>query len=388
MEPTKNPYAAGPGLRPPAFAGRAPQVAAFDQMLSALGRGGDTEPLVVVGPVASGKTSFLHHCAERAIDAQWLATVVGVGHGAQESLPYAVGLGFDRLVHALTRHRPGMSGLPAIHSALAGFASTVGLEPTVAAAPDPSTSRGRLIGDLHGLLRVLGGAMNEIQRGMVVLVDDANRGTDAELGAIVPAILDAAERGLPISVVLASASRLDPLTRTGRGGVACQLVELGPFSFYDVQEALERPAVELGVGYQHAAVRAIADRSVGSPMLVQMLASSAWDASKTTTIMLDDVDASRPQADQVFLERFVQPLIERLAPGQRRYLRAIADLEGTRVTSAAVARALGDATRFGESSVLAAVRDELVRTGLIWSPDRTELLFTLPPLARALPVLL
>ena len=136
------------------------------------------------------------------------------------------------------------------------------------------------------------------------------------------------------------------------------------------------------------AVRAVGDKSVGSPLLVQALASAAWDASSGDSVTAEHVEAGRGRAESLFVEEYVAPLLDRLAPAERRYLRAMAELRHQRLDSLVVARKLGDTTRFGESSTLAAVRDGLLRAGLLWSPDGQELRFTLPPLAAALPTML
>ena len=281
-----------------------------------------------------------------------------------------------------------MLGLDRIQGAVAGLCKAAGIEPSVASPPDPATSRGNLLGDLHALLRIVGDGMASIQRGMVLFLDDVHHGSDQHVGVLGQAVLDAAERGLPVTVVAAAGSVLPSFTRVGQGGLAARVLELAPLSFYEVQEALDRPAAENGASFQHGAARSIADRSGGAPLLVQALANVAWDLAPNNVVDVDTVESARAQAETRFLSGYVVPLLDRLSPTERRYLRAVAELRDQRVNSLVVARRLGDNTRFGESSALAAVRDGLLRAGLLYSPDGQEMRFTLPPLAAALPLVL
>src|ERR687889_1354403 len=71
MDPVRNPYAPGAGLRPPELAGRDGELAAFDVVLERIAHGRPERSLVLTGLRGVGKTVLLNQLRSAAISRGW-----------------------------------------------------------------------------------------------------------------------------------------------------------------------------------------------------------------------------------------------------------------------------------------------------------------------------
>jgi hypothetical protein len=91
------------------------------------------------------------------------------------------------------------------------------------------------------------------------------------------------------------------------------------------------------------------------------------------TIALDDVRAAEPIVRSKLDEEFFHVRFEKATPRERRYLAAMADLGDGPYRTSDVARRLSSRT-----SATSAVRDSLIKKGLVYSPDHGDVDFTVP----------
>jgi hypothetical protein len=100
-----------------------------------------------------------------------------------------------------------------------------------------------------------------------------------------------------------------------------------------------------------------------------------WDNTISSPISVDDVgvgmrDARREVDDGLYRSRW-----ERATPAQRDLLRALADLAGD---GAATVSALASRMHKSRASDLSLARDELIKKGLLYAPERGVLAFAVP----------
>ncbi len=91
------------------------------------------------------------------------------------------------------------------------------------------------------------------------------------------------------------------------------------------------------------------------------------------TISLDDVLASAPIVQTKLDEEFFHVRFEKATPRERRYMAAMADLGNGPYRTSEIAKRLSS-----RASATSAVRDSLIKKGLIYSPGHGDVDFTVP----------
>src|SRR5690606_3517506 len=128
------------------------------------------------------------------------------------------------------------------------------------------------------------------------------------------------------------------------------------------------------------------------PYFIQAYGKAVWDHAPQTPITAEDVRVASPEAESELAVGFFGSRYERATPGEREYLRAMADL------GAQVAAEHPDAVDAVESvptadvaahlerkpQSLSPARDALLKKGLIYSGERGRIAFTVPHFGRYL----
>lgn len=100
-----------------------------------------------------------------------------------------------------------------------------------------------------------------------------------------------------------------------------------------------------------------------------------WDHARSSPIDLDDVTVGLADARREIDEGLYRSRWERATRSQREVLRAVAQVGGTgAATVAEIARAMGKR----RTSDISVARDELIKKGLLYAPERGLLAFTVP----------
>jgi len=100
-----------------------------------------------------------------------------------------------------------------------------------------------------------------------------------------------------------------------------------------------------------------------------------WDAARTSTIDLDDVQVGGQFARREVDEGLYRSRWERATAAQRQLLRTLGELGGDKPV------AISDlATAMGKRRVsdLSVARNEVIKKGLLYAPERVQLAFTVP----------
>jgi hypothetical protein len=86
-----------------------------------------------------------------------------------------------------------------------------------------------------------------------------------------------------------------------------------------------------------------------------------------------DVENASRTAVAALDESFFRVRFDRLTPGEKKYLRAMAELGSGPHRSGDIARTLGRDVR-----ALGPLRNQLISKGMIWSPNHGDTAFTVP----------
>lgn len=382
MDPVHNPYRPGAGRRPPALAGRDALLTAFDVVVrrsEELGEG--DRGWILNGLRGVGKTVLLNELLRRAGERDWITAKVEAGAG--ESLSMALSQALVRGMRTATgRHpEPRLRRMLGVFKAFSVKADATGVV-SLGVEVDPIrgvADSGRFADDLAALFEVMGETARDLGIGVLILVDELQEADARELAAINTALhhLGQGETPLPLMLVGAGLPSL-PAQLADATSYAERLYDYRPVGLLDrpaAVDALTIPTHALGVDWDAEALTMAAEVAGGYPYLLQAIGKHVWDNAVSTPISADDVriglhDARREVDDGLYRSRW-----ERATPAQRELLRALADLAGD---GSATVSALASRMHKSRASNLSVARNELIKKGLVYPPERGMLAFTVP----------
>ncbi|HMJ78354.1 MAG TPA: ATP-binding protein [Iamia sp.] len=364
-DPVSNPYAPGAGTPPPSLVGRDDVIDAARTSLRRLRAGRSTQHVLLTGLRGVGKTVLLRTLA-----------AVAEGEGFRVIRQEAVG-GDDTVISVLRQARRIMEdlgtgdrvarALRSIESVSLSVAGTgVGIG-RVANAPDREA--------LADVIADLGAAAAEHDLGIVLALDEAQGLGADDLRRLLAGVHRCGQDGLPVWCVLAGLPNLvGVVAKAATYAERLFTVEaLGPLTPDQVVAAVVEPADDMGVGWAADATSAIADLSDGYPFFVQVWAYHTWNAARDEPISRVDVERAGPAARLALDTSFFAARIARVPASEVTYVRVLASLGPGPHRSGDVAAAGGRAT-----SELSAIRDRLIKEGLVYAPRYGWVEFALP----------
>jgi len=265
--------------------------------------------------------------------------------------------------------------------ALAGFASklkvTYGdIEVGLDYDPEPGLAdNGDLEGDLTALLEQVGTAAQGAGTVVVMFLDELQYVHEDQMAALISALHRCSQLQLPVTAVGAGLPQL-----IGQMGKAKSYAErlfdfpkIGPLEKAYAKEAIVKPAKTEGVEIDDDAVDLIVTETQGYPYFLQEWGKHAWDVAPQSPITKRDVENASGEAIAALDESFFRVRFDRLTPGEKIYLRAMADLGPGPHRSGDIADQLGRTVQS-----LGPTRSNLILKGMIWSPTHGDTAFTVP----------
>ena len=401
MDPIRNPYAPGAGQRPPELAGRDDQLRAFAVVLERTARSKPERSIVLTGLRGVGKTVLLNALRSAAVRAHWgtgklearpdqrlrrpisaalHVAVRELGHPKSEDVDYVLGVikAFAQRESATTarlrdRWNPGID-VPAV----TGRADSGDIEI-----------------DLVELLTDVGGLAADVGRGVAIFIDEMQDLAPEDISALCAACHEISQSGLPVIVVGAGLPHL-PAVLSASKSYSERLFKYSRIDRLDrpsADLALQAPAKDEGAEFHEDALEAMYAATGGYPYFIQAYGKVAWDSAPGSPITGDDIRVAAPEAEAELAVGFFGSRYERATPGEREYLRAMADAaqvadqdtqgpdldDSESVTTASVAAVLDR-----KPQSLSVARDALLKKGLIYSAERGRIAFTVPHFGRYL----
>ncbi|MFC7485322.1 ATP-binding protein [Knoellia sp. CPCC 206453] len=400
MDPIRNPYAPGAGQRPPELAGRDEQLDAFEVVLERISRGRPERSIVLTGLRGVGKTVLLNALRSTAVRAKW-------GTGKLEARPdQSLRRPLSSALHQAVRelghpsddevqHVLGVIKAFAQRDAPAGTKLREKWNPGIdAPAASGRADSGDIEIDLVELLTDVGGMAADTGRGIAVFIDEMQDLGPDDVSALCAACHEISQSGLPVIVVGAGLPHLPAVLSASKS----YSERLFRYSRIDrlpraaADAALVVPAEEEGAAYEPEALDALYAATGGYPYFIQAYGKAAWDRAPRSPVTVDDVRVAAPEAESELAVGFFGSRFERATPGEREYLRAMADVavaisaggveeldEIESVPTSDVATHLGR-----KPQSLSPARDALLKKGLIYSGERGRIAFTVPHFGRYL----
>lgn len=376
MDEFDNPFRPGAGTPPPALVGRDALTEQFRVTVGRAVRGRPGKSLMPIGLRGVGKTVLLNRFEE-------IAKAEGLRFGYVEAPEDG---GFVRLL--VTRLRTILLDLERAGTASRAVRRALGaLRSFTLALPDGSSisiaaeaveglaDSGELSEDLTDLLVVAGRAAADRGSGIVLAVDEVQYLSATELGALVTAIHRTVQLDLPVLLVGAGLPQLPGLVGDAKSYAErlFEFPQIGSLERTDARDVLELPVREQGVRFETHALERILDITQGYPYFLQEWGYEVWNVAPTSPITVGDVERATPLVRQRLDANFFLVRFDRLTPGEKTYLRGMAELGPGPHRSGDIAAQLGVPV---ES--VGPRRARLIHKGMIYSPAYGDTAFTVP----------
>lgn len=379
MDPRTNPYAPGAGTLPPELAGRNEIIEQVSIQLDRCRSGLAYRSFLMVGLRGVGKTVLLNHLSLEA-EAKKFA-IVSIETPEKRSLPAliipALRSALLRLNHLSAAGEMGKKALRVLGGFISAmklkykdieFGLDLGSEPGVADSGD-------LESDLVDLFIQLGLAAKEKNTALVLFIDEVQYIEENEFAALIMALHKATQKQLPIALVGAGLPQL--VGQAGRAKSYAERLflypEIGPLPEDAAKDAIEVPAKKLGVYYQPDALSEILAQTKGYPYFLQEWGKHCWQCAQSSPITGDDARNATVLAISELDASFFRVRFDRLTPGEKKYLRAMAELGAGPHRSGDIAHLLKK-----EVQTVAPTRANLINKGMIFSPEHGDNSFTVP----------
>ncbi len=384
MNKRENPYTPGAGRKPRILAGRDADLENVQALIERLNAGGYERSLVYSGLRGVGKTVLLMEFDVLASEAGWATTDVQEV-GSQPDFRMTFARMATRLLREMSRkHRikdrveRALGVVKAFSIAVPG---AIQLKLDVEAASGVADS-GDPEQDLTELLLEIGEVAQASQSGALLLIDEMHNLDTPALAAICIAFQAISRRGLPVALVGAGLPDLQVRLISAKpyADRLFQYRELGRLSDPAARAALVGPAATLGVEYEEKAARQVVRESAGYPYFIQEYGLELWNHAETSPISLADLETVREIVKDSLERSFFSPRFQLASDAEQRYLAAMAALGEPPYRSSEAAIRYGAKDQRGVS----VFRDSLIQKGLIWSPRRGQVDFTVPLFAEFL----
>lgn len=385
MRATHNPYNPGAGVPPRELAGRD---ALIEQAKIAVIRAKDGRPAksaIMLGLRGVGKTVLLN-AFEAIAEEQGCQTAL-LEIDPDKPLAQQLAPQLQHILHRLDRLKKTGADLQKAFGSLRAFASmfkaTVG-DIDFSLSSTPAT--GDLAIDLTDLFLAIADAAKKRDTAIVLLIDEIQYLQKGDLSALIMALHKISQRQLPLLLFGAGLPQLAKLAGDAKS-YAERLFDyppIGPLDPESARFALEGPAQREGVKYAADALDYVVEQTGRYPFFLQVWGSHCWDTAAKTPITLADAKKASVAAVAALDEGIFKVRLARLTDRQKAYARAMAEFGPEPVHSADVADKLGLSL-----SQAAPIRDELIKKGMAYSPERGLIGFTVPKfedyMRRAMP---
>jgi AAA ATPase domain len=385
LDTNQNPYNPGAGTPPPELAGRDPLIAQARNAIERVKRGKPAKSFILLGLRGVGKTVLLNEFEQIA---ESLACQTAMLE-ADPDKPLAAQLAplLHRILLRLDRVKRAGADIHNAFGVLRGFASAFKVQlGDLEFGLASQAPTGDLTIDLTDLMVAIGQAAEKRDAAVVLLVDEIQYISKSDLSALIMALHKIAQRQLPILLFGGGLPQLARLAGDAKS-YAERLFDyppLGPLDAASARQAVAAPALREQVKYDDDALDYIIAQTGGYPFFLQVWGAHCWETAPASPITLAHAKEASKRAVEALDESLFKVRLARLTDRQKAYARAMAELGPAPGNSSDIARLLGLSV-----TQSAPIRDELVKKGMAYSPERGLIGFTVPKfdefMRRAMP---
>ncbi|MCE9607393.1 MAG: AAA family ATPase [Planctomycetia bacterium] len=379
MDPIKNPFSPGAGAPPPELVGRDPVLAEARILLGRVRQKRPEKSMLLTGLRGVGKTVLLNEI-ERLAQADGYRTIAVEAH-EEKPLGSLIAPYLRKLLYELDR-MAGVGdkvkrGLAVLRSFVGALKVTVD-DMTYGLDIDPekgTADSGDLEIDLPSVFVAIGEAAENRRTAVAILIDEIQYFSSKELAAIIMAMHKIQQQQLPVVLLGAGLPILPGLAGDAKSYAErlFSFPDIGALSENDSARALREPAQAAGVVFEQTALDEVYRLTKGYPYFVQEWGYQSWNSAPASPITVDVVRNATAAVIPRLDKNFFRVRFDRLTPGEKNYLRAMAELGSGPQRTADIAEKLNV-----KVTSLGPVRAKLIQKGMVYSPAHGDMAFTVP----------
>lgn len=379
MDQIQNPFSPGAGAPPPELVGRDNVLEHARILLGRVKQRRTEKSILLTGLRGVGKTVLLNEM-ERIAQENGYHTILVEAH-EQKPLGALLAPPLRQLLYKLDRLAGAGHKARQALAVLKGFLGTItvkmeGVELGLDMNAETGTAdSGDIEIDLPNLFTVVAETAAERGTCMAVMIDEIQYLDKKELGALIMSMHKMQQRQLPLVLMGAGLPILPGLAGESKSYAErlFHFPDIGPLSESDASKALQRPVKPYNVAFADSALREICRLTQGYPYFLQEWGYQAWNLAEVSPISLTVVHNASETVTKRLDENFFRVRFDRLTPGEKRFLRAMAKLGQGAQRSSELAETLSvTIQRIGPT------RAKLIHKGMIYSPAHGYLAFTVP----------
>ncbi len=379
MDPRRNPFSPGAGVRPAQLAGRDELIETCEIAMDRVLNGLYANDIIMTGLRGVGKTVLLNHLVNLAKSRGMETIKFEVPDASGGHLTPAMVIALGAVLKKLDRLKKAGDGLRLAAAALQNFAAvfrvkyegfSFGASPARAVADS-----GDLETDLPELLMPVARAAETRKTAVVLFIDEVQYLTKKELSALARTCHEAAQQGVPFLFIGAGLPQIAALAGDAKSYAERLFLypEVAALDDAAARKALSAPAQAQKVKFTNGALDRILKETDRYPYFLQTWGKFAWDTASKSPITEADVKEANPAIIAHLDQNFFRVRFDRCTGLEQQYLRAMAELGAGPHRTGDIAAALGTT-----SSKLAPVRRNLISAGMIYSQRYGETGFTVP----------
>ena len=377
MDAYTNPFNPGAGCPPPALTGRDDVLEQAKILLGRMMRGKSGCSMLLTGLRGVGKTALLQEIGREAVHMGYHVAAFEVREGysfASALVPELRNILYelDSLSGAGEKVR---RGLMVLRNFISSIKLNIGefsmdIEPMRGIADTGDISH-----DMPDLFFAAAQAAKEKNTGILLLVDEMHMLVKEEFNALILAMHILQQEQVPLVLIGAGFPTLPRLAGEAKS-YAERLFDypvIDRLSFADSCEALQKPALRENAEFSAEALQAVYTYSHGYPYFLQVWGYHVWNQAEGPLITVEDVEAASQKVQSRLDDGFFRVRFDRLTDAEKRYARALAELQNQEASTARIADILKR-----KATSLASTRDRLMRKGMIFSPRQGIVSFSVP----------
>ena len=379
MDPIMNPFSPGAGCPPPALVGRDNVLEQVRVLLGRVLRKRSAKSMLLTGLRGVGKTVLLSKMEEMARKEGYKTIKFEVQE--DKSLAGLLIPQLKTLLYELHSAGGANAVVRRALSALKNFIKVIKVQVNlgeigigVEAIPGLSDS-GDMDADLPALFQATAEAARERNTGIALLMDEVQLLRQEELNALILVMHQLQQSQAPMVLIGAGLPTLPRLAGEAKS-YAERLFSypiIDQLSRDESFQALESPVFQEGVDFEPEAMAVIYERTKGYPYFLQEWGAQAWNQAAANKITLGDIIKAEPLVVRNLDEDFFRVRFDRLTDGEKRFMRAMAELDDSGCQVGNVAQLLGV-----KNTAVSLTRSNLIRKGMIYSSRHGVIDYSVP----------
>jgi hypothetical protein len=379
MDEIQNPFSPGAGSPPPELVGRDDVLNQARILFGRIKVGKSEKSILLTGLRGVGKTVLLNEMKRMAeahafhtisIEAHESKTLASLLAPHLRTLLYDI----DRIAGAGDKVRRGLVALKGFLNGLKVKVDNIEIGLDIDAEKGTADS-GDLEIDLPNLFVTVAEAAVERKTYVCLLIDEIQYFNKRELSALIMALHKMQQQQLPFVLLGAGLPVLPGLAGESKSYAErlFSFPDIGALSKSDAIKALQDPVKKHDVLFRDDALEEIYRLTQGYPYFLQEWGYQAWNRATASPIGLDLIKETTEIVSARLDENFFRVRFGRLTPGEKRFLRAMAELGSGPQRTSDIAEVMSV-----KITSLGPTRAKLLKKGMVYSPSHGDMAFTVP----------